>query len=104
MSGYKIRDQSAIHFITFAVIEWVDVFTRKQYADIVVESLKYCQDKKGLIVYAWCLLSNHIHLIVAAKNANLSFILVSRSHNKELKCSVKINSLNDLENIIEKSI
>lgn len=75
MSGYKIRDQSAIHFITFAVIEWVDVFTRKQYADIVVESLKYCQDKKGLIVYAWCLMSNHIHLIVAAKNANLSDVL-----------------------------
>ena len=39
-----------------------------------------------------------------AKNANLSFILVSRSHNKELKCSIKINNLNDLENIIEKSI
>ena len=37
-------------------------------------------------------------------NANLSFILVSRSHNRELKCSVKINSLNDLKNIIEKSI
>ncbi|MEI9811080.1 MAG: hypothetical protein WDO16_26115 [Bacteroidota bacterium] len=29
--GYKIRNQAAIHFITFAVVEWVDVFTRKQY-------------------------------------------------------------------------
>ena len=37
-----------------------------------------------------------------AKNANLSFILVSRSHNKELNYSVKINTLNDLKNIIEK--
>jgi hypothetical protein len=27
--GYKIRNQAAIHFITFAVVEWVDVFTRK---------------------------------------------------------------------------
>ena len=51
MNGYKIRDKSAIHFITFAVVEWVDVFTRKQYAEIVVESLKYCQSNKGLIVY-----------------------------------------------------
>ena len=39
-----------------------------------------------------------------AENANLSFILISRSHNKELNCSVKINTLNDLENIIEKNI
>ena len=29
--GYKIRNQSAIHFITFAVVEWVDVFSRKEY-------------------------------------------------------------------------
>jgi len=26
--GYKIRDKEGIHFVTFAVIEWVDVFTR----------------------------------------------------------------------------
>lgn len=39
-----------------------------------------------------------------AKNANLSFILVSRSHNKELNYPVKINTLNDLVNIIENSI
>lgn len=33
--GYKIRNQAAIHFITFAVLEWIDVFTRKMYRDIV---------------------------------------------------------------------
>ncbi len=26
--GYKIRDKEGIHFVTFAVTEWVDVFTR----------------------------------------------------------------------------
>ncbi len=29
--GYKIINKEAIHFITFAVAEWVDVFTRKEY-------------------------------------------------------------------------
>ncbi|MDB5246419.1 MAG: hypothetical protein JWQ40_813 [Segetibacter sp.] len=24
--GYKIRDQHAVHFITFSIVEWVDVF------------------------------------------------------------------------------
>ena len=38
IGGYKIRNQSAIHFITFAVSEWVDVFTRKEYRDIVLPS------------------------------------------------------------------
>lgn len=65
--GYLIRNQYAVHFITFAVVEWVDVFTRKIYADIVVESLIYCQQNKGLKIHAWCLMSNHIHLIVSAE-------------------------------------
>ena len=37
--GYRIRNQEGIYFITFAVIEWIDVFTRKEYAEIVIESL-----------------------------------------------------------------
>ncbi len=75
MGGYKIGNQSAIHFITFATVEWVDVFTRKQYANIIVDSLKYCQQEKGLVIYGWCLMSNHLHLIVSAENDNLSDIL-----------------------------
>ena len=73
--GYKIRNQAAIHFITFAVAEWVDVFTRKGYRDIVLESLKYCQSEKGLLLHCWCIMSNHLHLILSAKNHDLSDIL-----------------------------
>lgn len=74
-SGYKIRNQGGIHFITFAVVEWVDVFSRKEYQEIVIESLRYCQREKGLVIYAWCLMSNHMHLIVSAKEENLGDIL-----------------------------
>lgn len=45
--GYKIRNKAAIHFITFAVVEWVDVFTRKEYSYIVLESIRHCQQEKG---------------------------------------------------------
>jgi putative transposase len=73
--GYKIRNKEGIHFITFAVVDWVDVFTRKEYREIIIESLEYCQKSKGLIVYSWCLMSNHIHLVVSAKDQNTSDIL-----------------------------
>ncbi|MBI1341294.1 MAG: transposase [Terrimonas sp.] len=50
--GYKIRNPAEVHFITFAVVEWVDVFTRKDYRDIIVESIRYCQaisaEKEGI--------------------------------------------------------
>jgi REP element-mobilizing transposase RayT len=73
--GYKIRNQAAIHFITFAVVEWVDVFTRKEYRDIVLESIRHCQLEKGLWLHCWCIMSNHLHLIASAKNHDLSDIL-----------------------------
>jgi REP element-mobilizing transposase RayT len=73
--GYKIINKEAIHFITFAVVEWVDVFTRKEYKDVLINGLKHCQKEKGLIIYAWCIMSNHVHLAVAAKNNDLSDIL-----------------------------
>lgn len=73
--GYKIRNKEGIHFVSFAVVEWVDVFTRKIYCDIIIDSIRLCQKEKGLIVYSWCLMSNHIHLVIAAKENNTSDIL-----------------------------
>ena len=65
--GYKIRNKNEIHFVSFAVVEWIDVFTRKEYRDIFVDSLRYCQEHKGLLLHAWCLMSNHAHLIISSK-------------------------------------
>jgi len=73
--GYKIRDQGGVYFISFAVVCWVDVFMRKDYRDIVIESLRYCQQNKGLLIHSWCIMSNHVHLMVSARENNLSDIL-----------------------------
>lgn len=70
--GFKIRHQSEVHFITFATIGWVDVFTRPIYRDIVINSIRFCQDNKGLALHAWCLMTNHIHLIASSKTNDLS--------------------------------
>ena len=69
MSGdrYIIRDQNAKHFLTFTVIDWVDVFTRKEYKLEIVDSMNYCVQNKGLIVYGWVIMSNHVHCIWQAK-------------------------------------
>jgi len=46
--GYHIRDQEACYFLTFQIVGWLDIFTRKRYRDIVVESFAYCQKVKGI--------------------------------------------------------
>lgn len=62
---YAITDKEGIYFITFATVGWIDVFTRQSYRDIVIKNLKYCQQHKGLIIYSWCIMSNHVPLVLA---------------------------------------
>lgn len=75
IGGYKIRNKAAIHFLTFAVVEWVDVFTGKIYRDIILDSIRHCQKEKKLLLHCWCIMSNHVHLVASAKDNNLSNIL-----------------------------
>lgn len=72
MSGdrYIITDQHAIYFLTFTVIDWVDVFSRKEHCMIITDSLNYCIKEKGLAVYAWVVMTNHIHLVAKAREPN----------------------------------
>ena len=62
-----IRDQNAMHFLTFTVTDWVDVFSKKDYKLELTDSMNYCIREKGLIVYGWVIMSNHIHVIWKAK-------------------------------------
>ena len=73
---YKFHNPDGLYFVTFAVQGWVDVFTRNEYKDILVDNLAYCQKEKGLEIFAWCIMSNHVHLIAKAEGDNsLSDIL-----------------------------
>ena len=49
--AYTVRDQHGQYFITCTVHQWVDVFTRRDYVDIFLDSIRYCQTAKGLKVY-----------------------------------------------------
>ena len=62
---YKVRNQDEQYFITFATVGWIDVFTRRCYVEILLESIRFCQANKGLEVYAWCIMSNHVHMMLA---------------------------------------
>lgn len=58
------------YFLTLTVVGWIDVFTRKNHRDAIIDSLKYCIQNKGLNVYAYCIMSNHLHLIVNCNEPN----------------------------------
>ncbi|WP_162340133.1 REP-associated tyrosine transposase [Cyclobacterium salsum] len=72
---YTIKDQQALHFVTFTVHQWADVFTRNVYVEIITESVNYCQKAKGLKVYAWVIMSNHCHFILSSDKFPLTDII-----------------------------
>lgn len=74
-TGYKIDNTARAYFLTFTVVDWVDVFTRKKYRDIVLESFKYCRAHKNLKIWAYVIMSNHVHCILSTHKGNLSAIL-----------------------------
>ncbi len=74
-TGYQIDNQDGFYFLTFQVIDWVDIFTRKVYRDILIDSLDYCRKNKGLQIWAYVVMSNHMHAIMSARNNNLSALV-----------------------------
>ena len=71
-TGYKLSEKDGCYYLTFQVVGWVDIFTRKVYRDIVIDSLKYCQQHKGLSLFAYVIMSNHIHLLARSEHEDLS--------------------------------
>ncbi len=71
-TGYKITEKDGLYYLTFQIVGWIDIFTRKVYRDIVIDSLQYCQRHKGLEVIAYVIMSNHIHLLARSQCGDLS--------------------------------
>ncbi|MFN3999807.1 transposase [Algoriphagus sp.] len=69
MKPFQVSDQHSVYFLTLTIEGWIDVFTRKEYKLDVVDSLNFCVEYKGLEIYAWCLMSNHLHLLCRSKEA-----------------------------------
>jgi REP-associated tyrosine transposase len=62
-----IIEQHACYYLTFHVVDGIDIFIRPVFKQIIVESLNYFSEKKGLTIYAWCLMTNHLHLMAQAE-------------------------------------
>jgi len=71
MSELRKTYAGGLFYLTFTVVGWADVFTRKIYTDELVKNLIYCQANKDLEIYAYVVMTNHLHMIVARKDEQL---------------------------------
>jgi len=50
---YRFADNNFPHFITCTVVNWIDVFSREIYKEILIDSLTFCIKEKGLRLHVW---------------------------------------------------
>jgi len=75
MSELRKANTDRPYFITLTVVGWIDVFIRAEYCGEFIKSLEYCRQNKGLKVFAYCIMSSHIHLVVASDENKLPEII-----------------------------
>ncbi len=61
---YRFGADRHAHFVTFIVIDWIDFFIRNEYKEVFFNAIKHYQQNNGLEVYAYCIMTSHIHLIL----------------------------------------
>ncbi|MBT3801086.1 MAG: transposase [Bacteroidetes bacterium] len=73
--NYKFHDPKGMYFVTYSVINWIDIFIRNEYRDVMLDSWKHCIDKKGLEIFGWCIMTSHAHMIIASNKDLLENIM-----------------------------
>ena len=106
---YKFYNKEGLYFVSFATINWIDIFIREQYFNIIVESLDFCRKNKGMEIYCWCIMPSHVHLIFRAKNNNPGDILrdfkahTSKKQQKEIYNNIQESRRNWILLMFEKA-
>ncbi|MBX7108678.1 MAG: transposase [Chitinophagales bacterium] len=79
---YEASNPEGIYFTTSTIVQWIDLFTRRELQEVVIDSIKYCQREKGLIIFAWSLMPSHLHMISAANSSQITLPDIMRDFKK----------------------
>ena len=77
-SKYKFNDPDELYFVSFAVVNWIDLFIRNIYKDILLDSWRHCQKEKGMELYGWCIMTSHVHMIIGSQKEMMEDIPMKR--------------------------
>lgn len=91
---YKFHNPEGLYFVSFAVVNWIDLFVREAYCTILLDSLAYCREHKGMEVYSWVIMPSHVHLIFRANEGKPEIVLgrFKEFTSKQLVRAIKKNA------------
>ena len=51
------------HYFTATNVEWKKFLAKEKYKDIIIDSMRFLVHGKRVIIYAFVIMDNHIHII-----------------------------------------
>ncbi len=74
MNGTKhtIKKDFTTYYLTITVTDWLPIFKDDSIRAIVINSLNFLIEKRNLLVYGYCIMHNHLHMIA---NTESPFLL-----------------------------
>ena len=74
MNGIKhtIKKEFTPYYLTITVTEWLPIFELEPIRAIIIDSLNFLIENRSLIIYGYCIMNNHLHMIA---NTEKPFLL-----------------------------
>ncbi len=60
---YRFSSEQRPHFLTNTVVAWLPVFSYPDYANIILDSCRFLQKERSIVILAWVIMENHLHWI-----------------------------------------
>ncbi len=90
MSELRKANFDAVFFVTLTVVDWIDVFSRQEYTGLLIKNLQFCQQNKGLEIYSYVVMTNHLHLVAGQQEGRLNDVL---AHFKSYTAKVILDAI-----------
>jgi REP element-mobilizing transposase RayT len=93
---YKIILIDQIHFLTISVVNWIKLFKYNNLKEIILSSMNYLIAEKRLIIYAYVIMEDHIHLIAKADDLSKEISNLKSFTARKIIDFLKFNNYNGL--------
>jgi len=97
---FKTYDKEKAYFVTFTIVNWLEILRDDTYKMILVDAINYYKSNRGLLVYAYCIMHNHVHLIIQSNGSEMvSEVLRDLKKQTSKQITKKIIDENDAEKL-----
>ncbi|MFY0675084.1 MAG: transposase [Bacteroidia bacterium] len=99
MSKTRKFHGNELTYFTITVVGWQEIFTRRNFQDILVDVCNFSIENKGLNIYSYVIMPNHAHFIADSQNRSLGRIIAEL---KSFSAQKLISEIREFEQVSRK--